>query len=55
MINQLDKKMSRLGEAAMNELAESMETLEPTNDMKLIEKLEKVLVMNSKGKKDEIR
>lgn len=55
MINQLDKKMSRLGEAAMNELAESMETFEPTNDMKLIEKLEKVLVMNSKGKKDEIR
>lgn len=55
MINQLDKKMSRLGEAAMNELAESMETFEPTSDMKLIEKLEKVLVMNSKGKKDEIR
>lgn len=55
MINQLDKKMSRLGEAAMNELTESMETFEPTSDMKLIEKLEKVLVMNSKGKKDEIR
>lgn len=55
MIHQLDKKMSRLGEATMNELTKSMETLEPTSDIKLIEKLEQVLVMNSKGKKDEIR
>lgn len=55
MIHQLDKKMSRLGEATMNELTKSMETLEPTRDIKLIEKLEQVLVMNSKGKKDEIR
>lgn len=55
MIHQLDKKMSRLGEATMNELTKSMETLEPTSDIRLIEKLEQVLVMNSKGKKDEIR
>lgn len=55
MIHQLDKKMSRLGEATMNEFTKSMETLESTSDIKLIEKLEQVLVMNSKGKKDEIR
>ena len=57
MINKLDTKMSKLGEETMKQLTESMEKNEPEqiNQIKLIEKLEKVLLMNSEGKKNEIR
>ena len=49
MINKLDTKMSKLGEETMKQLTESMEKNEPEqiNQIKLIEKLEKVLLMNS--------
>ena len=57
MINKLDTKMSKLGEETMKQLTESMEKNEPEqiNQIKLIEKLEKVLLMNSEVKKNEIR
>lgn len=57
MINKLDTKMSKLGEETMKQLTESMEQNEPeqVNQIKLIEKLEKVLLMNNEGKKNEIR
>ncbi len=57
MINKLDTKMSKIGEETMKQLTESMEKNEPEqiNQIKLIEKLEKVLLMNSEGKKNEIR
>jgi len=53
MINKLDTKMSKLGEATMEQLTESMEN-SPTQeipDTKLIAKLEKVLLMNKDKKK----
>lgn len=53
MINKLDTKMSKLGEATMEQLTESMEN-SPTQeipDTKLIAKLEKVLLMNKDNKK----
>lgn len=55
MISKLDYKMSKLGETTMKELTDSMENVSTENDIKLIEKLEKVLLMNSKGNKNEIR
>ena len=57
MINKLDTKMSKLGEETMKQLTENKKKNEPEqiNQIKLIEKLEKVLLMNSEGKKNEIR
>lgn len=50
MINKLDTKMSKLGEATMEQLTESMENTGPVKETKLIEKLEKALLMNKDSK-----
>lgn len=55
LINKLDTRMSRLGEETMKQLTDSMEHAEPKNDIKLIEKLEKVLLINKKENENEIR
>lgn len=55
LINKLDTRMSRLGEETMKQLTDSMEHIESKNDIKLIEKLEKVLLINKKENENEIR
>lgn len=55
MINKLDTRMSKLGEETMKQLTDSMENVEPKNDIKLIEKFEKVLLINKKENENEIR
>lgn len=56
MISKLDTKMSRLGEETMKQLTDSMENVEESaNDIKLIEKLEKVLLINKKESENETR
>lgn len=56
MINKVDTKMSKLGESTMKQLTDSMEkNAEPVGEaekIKLIEKLEKVLLMNKDTKKE---
>lgn len=55
MINKLDTRMSKLGEETMKQLTDSMENVESKNDIKLIEKFEKVLLINKKENENEIR
>lgn len=55
MISKLDTKMSKLGEETMKQLTDSMENIEPKNDIKLIEKFEKVILINKKESENEIR
>ena len=51
MINQLDMRMSKLGENTVKELTDSMEKVEQEGDLKLIEKFGKVLLQSKKNKK----
>lgn len=55
MVNQLDIRMSKLGENTMKELTDSMEKVEKNGDLKLIEKFGQVLLnnKNSRNKKKE--
>lgn len=55
MVNQLDIRMSKLGENTMKELTDSMKKVEKNGDLKLIEKFGKVLLSskNSKNQKQE--
>lgn len=55
MVNQLDIRMSNLGENTMKELTDSMKKAEKNGDLKLIEKFGQVLLnnKNSRNKKKE--
>lgn len=52
MINQVDRKMSKLGEATMQQLTNNTNVMPDGDKVKLIEKFEKVLLMNSGSKKE---
>ena len=52
MINQVDVKMSKLGEATMQQLTNNTEKIKDGDKVKLIEKFEKVLLMNQGSKKE---
>ena len=51
MINQVDNKMSKLGEATMQQLTNNTNVINGGDKVKLIEKFEKVLLMNQGSKK----
>ena len=51
MINQVDNKMSKLGEATMQQLTNNTNVMNNGDRVKLIEKFEKVLLMNQGSKK----
>lgn len=51
MVNQLDNRMSKLGENTIKQLTDSMEKSEKEGDLKLVEKFSKML-LNSKNNKE---